>query len=242
VDDRIDGNIKALSSLAIRLAGHPTAPDAKGRLLWRAVPRDLVADFLGDFRAADEEALFQPGALSRFVRGSRADRLQLWDVLVVNGLRTSPARPLPGAPLLSYHSPQRSVVLTDGTFRISGKSSRLGSTDDVASLVLPQSREEVRRRYLQREGDAARVSGPSETEFYSSLERPVLFIYPLEAIGGDAVARLAGRPLVSVKLAIPAGNGPNDTSADVIYTINKVAQQKWFPDFTDDEDEEDVDS
>lgn len=254
--ERIDENLEAFARLMGALESHPLSADTRQRLLWRGVPKALVADFMERFQAGDDESLFLPG-LSRFIRGARADHLQTWDVVVINGSRDKSPRPLPGAPSLFYYPPARSLVVYEKGFRVSGKSSRLAGTDDVASLLSPADRDRVEKAFHEtqaaaressRQGDAStKRTVPGETEYYGYLARPVLFLYPLEATEQKpedaepaAASILQGRPLVAAKIAVKK-SGVNDGSADVIYVINKVAQKKWFPEFTDDEDDDDLD-
>lgn len=258
--DRIDANLTAFTKLMGSLSSRPTSDDTRHRLLWRGIPKDMVADFLDDFQADDKESLFLPGNLSRFVRRARADHLQTWDVVVIDGSRNKELRPLPGAPMLSYFPPERTVRVSEKEFRISGKSSRLAGTADVASMVSQEARDRIKKKYLEkqesvnesgkRDGTTSPNSGPGEIDYYSELERPVLFIYPLEVLEHKpddtektkptAASILEGRPLIAVKIAIKR-SGVNDPSADVIYVINKVAQRAWFPEFTDDEADDELD-
>jgi hypothetical protein len=245
-EDVIDGNLRAFAELTSGLCSAPRTPHRRYTNLWQRVPKATVASFLDQFVAADSEALFVRGNLSRFVRGATAQRLQDWDVVIVDGAKSKATVSVPGVAGTVYYPPERSLAVNGEEFRVSGRSSRLGGTDDVASLLREDDRAAVRKAFVDREGDSAASSGPAETEYYGRLERPVLFIYPLQAAaGGDgdndtkgrAAAVLKGRPLVAAKVAVPSA-GVTDRSADVTYVINKVAQQHLFPEFVEAEDED----
>lgn len=257
-DDHIDGNLEALSRLMSRLAGRPTTPDPRARPLWQGVPKEIVAEFLQSFRTSDDEPLFAQGALATFVRTSRAEHLQRWDVIVVNGDRKKTPVPLPGTSTLMYHPPERRIELLDGVLRVAGSSSRLASPDDIPSLVDEADRATVEERFRERKTRALEpdrteptkaVRGkPGEVEYYDCLPRPVLLIYPLQAresadVHDDgrptASSVLRGRPLVAAKIAIMR-RGTADSSADVTYVINRVAQRNWLPEFVE-EDDDDLD-
>lgn len=248
-DDIIDGNLRAFAKLASQLSGVPQSPHRRYTNLWRNVPKVAVAAFLDDFVAADSEALFVRGNLSRFVRGATAQRLQNWDVVFVDGTKSKVTVSVPGVAEIRYHPPERNLVVNGDEFRVSGKSSRLGGTDDVASLLKDSDRAAVKQAFVDREGPSAPSSGPGETEYYTRLERPVLFVYPLQApvgngadgdSGGRAAEILKDRPLIAAKVAVPSA-GVNDRSADIVYVINKVAQQHLFPEFVEVGEEDDLD-
>lgn len=249
-NDRIDKNIDAFTNLMAALSTTATVPDPRLRPRWEGVPKKLVADFLDDFQAGDDEALFLPGNLSSFIRGARAAHLQEWDVVVINGSRDQQPVPLPGAPHVPYYPPRRTVKVSDKGLRVSGKSSRLAGSDDVASLVSREHRHHAEEAFRERQAAAQsgasaaperKKSAPGEIDYYQYLERPVLLLYPLEVVEERVAAEvLNGRPLVAAKIAIRK-TGVDDRSADVTYVINKVAQQKWFPEFTDEEDEDELD-
>lgn len=248
----IDRNVGALEVLATRLAGSARTRHPRHTNLWTEVPKETVAEFLDQFAAADSETIFLPGSLSHFVRHASADRLQRWDVVFVNGSRDKTPVPIRTAPDIQYFPPERKLELDLTEFRVSGKSSRLGGTDDVASLVPEADRNRVRQSFVDRLGVDAPKSGPGEKEYYPFLTRPVLLVYPLQPsqvsdsgtepspIGSRASQLLHNRPLIAVKIAIPSV-GINDSSADATYVINKVAQQRWFPEFRDEDNDSDVD-
>jgi hypothetical protein len=244
----IDGNLRSFSRLAERLSSLRLAEDGRHPNSWNEVPKAIVAEFLDGFTAGDSEALFLPGALSRFVRGNRAERLQSWDVVIVNGSQSKRQVLVDGVPAIAYYPPERNIEVDRGEFRIAGRSSRLGGVDDIARLVRVADAIEVRQAYQDRLGEDAAKSGPGEIAYYPCLPRPALLVYPLQPSGTDeavdgrrsATQILGGRPLVAVKIAIPS-SGVNDSSADAVYVINKVAQQKWFPEYRDEDDENAVD-
>ena len=248
--ERIDANLDAFKQLMEELSLRKMSRDYGGRPLWRRVPKGLIADFVGRFQVADDEPLFLPGPLSRFIRRAGSVHLQEWDVVVVNGSRDHTPVPLPGVPGIDYYPPRRSVTRNDNGFRVSGKSSRLAGPSDIASLVEAADREQVRAKFSIAQSIESRVKRktPAEIEYYGFLERPVLLLYLLEvdelteeqARTPSTASVLAGRPLVAAKLAIRR-TGVNDGSADVKYVINRVAQRKWFPEFSDDEDEDEFD-
>lgn len=244
----IEGNLEAFSLLAGHLGELDRSGKSRHQNHWTDVPKEHVAEFLDRFTAGDNEAIFLPGALSRFVRSTGAERLQTWDVVIVSGAQSKPPSEVDGVPSITYFAPERTIALDPGEFRIAGKSSRLGSVEDIVRLVNPQDVTLVKHAYQERLGADASKSGPGEIAYYPYLPRPALLLYPLQpsdssataAEGRSAAQMLHGRPLVAVKVAIPS-SGVNDASADAVYVINKVAQQKWFPEYRDEDDDNDVD-
>lgn len=252
----VEENRRAFHQLASSLPESARTKHPRGANYWQGVPKSVVAEFLTSFRTAASEPLFFPGALARFVHKARAPKFQSWDVVIVNGARKGVPEIIPSQPEIRYFPPERTVVAHEQEYRISGRSSRLAGSDDVAILLPAEKREAVEARFTAGLPPAEQERGvrksPPETRYYREFERPVLLIYPLrparpldrsaEALDDEtreAFERLGGVPLVATKIVIPNYPGRDDGSADAEYIINTVAQQSWFPEFRDDEDGED---
>lgn len=215
----------------------------------RDVPRELIAGFLDSYVAFVADPLFADSALAEFVRTSRNPDWQKWTVAFVPGSGAEAYV----SDRLSFKRPQRSVAagttvqLADGaknSWRISGSSSRLAGSNDVAR--------------------AGQVDDPSMTEpsVYGALKQPVLLIYLVEprlktngmdgkrhegSTNAAAARRIQSmratgqENLVGVKVGVPGS--PGDKGADVKYMLNTVAMHAWsgvtFDEAAD--DPEDVD-
>lgn len=186
------------------------------------VPKELVADFLGQYVGFVNDPFFAESALATFVRNTSTPRLQNWLVAFVPGS----GDPVELAGLKIPNAPRRSVVVGSAVevtgrkaipFRVSGRSVRLAGSTDV--------------------GKVARLEGPAlkEPAVYETLPYPVLLIYVLEPIvdakeesTADAweAAKVEGvQHLIGVKVGIPGK--PGDKGAEVRYMLNSVAVNAW---------------
>lgn len=252
----LESNYHAFDALVRALQSDSLEPENRDDVLtvWRDVHKQVVAEFLKAFQADRSEALFTQPSLANFVSFAQAPHLQTWDVVVMNGKRAKNAdRRVEG---LQFWPPKRSATVgTDGTIRVSGKSSKLGGSDDLSALLPVEMRKEAEAEFWQT--DTRGSKSVPESVFYSRLQRPALLIYPLnvelkpatdhpQGKERDEVVRirsaLAKHLAVAVKVAIPGSPvDSRDKSADVEYYINTVAQQNWLPEFGLDDNEDDLD-
>ena len=195
-------------------------------------------------------------AISKFVRQSQTPHLQTWDVVIVNGTKAEGAKDVRGS--VTMWRPVRSVALgSAGEILVSGSSSKLAGSDDLSALLRSEAKVEAEAEF--RAADTKGTKTVPESAFYSRLERPALLVYPLipkvdskldsardkvdrRRALEKAIASLNGLPLVALKIAIP-GSPVNvtDSSSDVEYVINTVAQQNWLTEFRQDDREDDLD-
>lgn len=250
--DVLRTNSSAFEALLESLSALPT-PEYEHRRKynwWSEVSKVEVAGFLEVFRADQSDPIWLEDYLSRFVKGSQSPALQTWDVVLVNGAKKPQNRRNLGG--TEYWLPERSVLLTGtGHVLVSGSSSRLAGSGDVASLLTTEQQDLAERAYRARRPEES-IKALPETAFYAALNRPAMFIYPLQVKSSradtfqdkkteDQAAELeiAFRtiPGVAVKIAIPGDPADvNNRSGDVEYVINTVAQQNWLSELVEDVD------
>ncbi len=204
---------------------------------WTGVPSGVIARFLDDYRSFSGDAIFSMPVLADFVRTSKA--FLEWDVMIVNGERRGRPRDLAGQPFI----PVRRTLSWGGQkeLRVGGSSSRLAGPDDVRQLLGHDTAPVADEAAAAHKRESGKRSVP-ETVYYPFLERPALILYPIEPSGESVLTLPPDRLLVAVKLALPGEAGDvRNTSGDVKYIINTVAQQNWFVELSDSESEDDVD-
>ncbi|WP_448638646.1 Z1 domain-containing protein [Geodermatophilus sp. URMC 63] len=202
-------------------------------ICWSMVPKEVVANFLREYRPHKSDAIFSMPALASFVERSR--QFPHWDIMVVSG----------GEPKKFTFAGDTVTAVgrqlkpgTAGELRVSGSSSRLAGSQDVGSLLNEADLREAREMFRRDNGGGT----PPETAYYRYLPRPALMIYPLWPRPSDDALGDAGPTAamyLGVKIALPGEADTRDTRGDVEYVINTVAQRNWFVEVGEDEDDVD---
>lgn len=237
-EDDIVANYELLESLGRSLGEISDAGlTARKYARWSKVSKAVVARFLGEYRPFSGDAIFSMPVLSDFVRSSRA--FAEWDVMIVNGERLGAPRPLGGQEFF----PVRRTLSWGGQkeLRVGGNSSRLAGPDDIKQLLASDVQKSAETAADARRNESGKKTVP-ETVYYPFLDRPALVLYPILPKENHVISLPGGCLLVAVKLALPGEAGDvRNTSGDVKYIINTVAQQNWLVEmsgeFGDDADE-----
>jgi hypothetical protein len=241
----IRDNFSAFTKLIDRIEAEHGPMDDSARATSRGYPsrtdvsKEIVADFLSDYAADRTDEIFSQSAIGKFVRYAKSPSLQHWQVVLVRGR----GKNLPITETLSLALPIRRIDMGGAKeLRVSGKSSRLAGSQDIESLVPADVVSEVATEFHELHPDRI----PPELLFYAHLRRPVLMVYPLQpeptGVALKAWESANAPALIAIKVAIPGDPiNVNDTSGDVKYYINTVAQQNWLTEFTSKEMEDEVD-
>jgi hypothetical protein len=201
---------------------------------WRSVNRERLADFLERYgtNTPVSDPFFSGNTLSRWARSARSERLRSWDIAVASGQKDSTTITIGSDRVLPM--PERQIQADGDVLRVSGSSRRLAGPTDIARLVDPDRRATAEKDFRAEEPDKSLP----ERIYYPHLEHPALIVYPLSY--GEA--RSDDDYLVALKVAIPGDpTKPRNDEGDVRYLINTVAQKNWLAEFTEDDDDEDVD-
>lgn len=199
--------------------------------LMRHVDKRFIAQFLQDYIPFVTDALFADNVLSSYLEKSGNPTLQDWTVAFVKGTGSD----IKVAGGLTVKAPRRAVKrgkpasrpgsTTEYTpFKVSGKSSRLGGSTDIArtfGIQDPDKRTEPDVYQAMDAGpammiyliqpDTSKGSGPTDADASSLWSE----------------ARAEGAEyLVGVKIAIP-GAKPGEKGAEVKYMLNSVALNSW---------------
>jgi Z1 domain len=172
-------NFQALRALLASLhrQGIESSPSEWGNPIFRAVPKQLVANFIDAFEvhphnfklyvAEDERAVY---GLGSFLHATNEARLQSWDVVVPKGELASRELVEGGLSI----RPLRRVVTTqdnDRTILISGTKARVGSRG--------VEREGLPRDLVEELTEQAKPKNVSDSAFRRGRTRPLLLIYPV---------------------------------------------------------------
>ncbi|WP_284762846.1 Z1 domain-containing protein [Arthrobacter sp. efr-133-R2A-63] len=189
-------------------SGCSTDESARGYTRFRNVPKDLVADLLHIYKAADDDIFFTGSGLERMVRASPGEQFQTWDVTFMNGPKKkgeseqpSLAELVPGKSVFKVGRALmlRQLTANDGTLTgsslwVSGKKTRLAGSDDLRKVLDPDVEAEAIAAYLdQLSVETAEVSVSAQGGFlperalYRHLPRPQLMVYAVEPSHDDGV-------------------------------------------------------
>lgn len=242
----IEKNFSIFDSLVseIAMSEAQQAMTRRGWSGWTKVPKGIIANFLRGYTAFEADTIFTGTNLATFVERATSPSLQSWDVVIANGVISEKEFKVG---TVTYRPPTRSVLLGEGHLIVSGKSSRLAGSTDIAGLLPLEVARAVEDDYFATHESQRNVP---ETAYYKQLPRPTLMIYPLKVEMSDRdlhvnnkdqslVTDLRARQLVAVKVAIP-GEPTNvrDRDKDAEYMINTVAQQQWLAELGGDLDED----
>lgn len=250
--DVIAKNVDAARRLAAAVSAADSSAWADGAGAWpfkSGVDRKVIATFLEDYIPFVTDALFADNVLASYVSKTENPSMKKWTVAFIQGQ----GKTFPLQEGLTVRKPRRAVkrgkpIERPGAdkpfvpFKVSGSSSRLAGSTDIARLFGIT--------------DKAKVL---ELDVYEAMigREPALMIYLIEpTVGGGesvttdsdatglwAAVNEAGLDcLVCVKIAIP-GTKPGEKGAEVKYMLNSVALNSWrlSVEQTDASDLEDLD-
>ena len=227
--------------------------------LIRGVDRRHIAGFLEDYVPFISDALFADNVLSSYIEKSDGPAIQKWTVAFIQGLGQNEL--IAGG--LTVKRPRRAVkvgktVSKDGSgkafipFKVSGSSSRLAGSTDVARIFgivdTSTSREPDVYQAIMDYGPALMIYLIEPTVGEETLDEGGTDLNELaidnangQTGGGPAGRKVDGvsaldlwsaveerglKYLVCVKIAIP-GTRPGEKGAEVRYMLNSVALNSW---------------
>lgn len=206
-------------------------PSPWENLIWRGVPKELVASFLRDFDVHPLNVTFQTGDLANYLESTVEPRMRTWDVVMPSG---SGEAITVGPP--SVRSSKRKIIVSDGTLLVSGTKARVGSRG-IEKEGLEVS--EVRR--LEQEFKASNPGKSISDKVYRTGRiRPLLLVYVLSATVNDNT-RDDLDEIVALGLSFPVFDD-TDVAKRVMYRVNLVEwrsmiEEEIDDDLLDDEDE-----
>lgn len=202
-------NFAAAQKLAAEAlaSGCPTDETVRGYTRFRDVPKELVADLLHSYKAADDDIFFTGSGLERMIRASSGEQFQTWDVTFMNGPKKDGDAEVPGLSglvpgkrvfkvsraLMLRHLTAKDGKLTGSSLWVSGRRTRLAGSDDLRKVLDPKVDAIVVAAHAVDgksetvgEGSAPSVAVP-ERAIYRHLPRPQLMIYAVQPSHPDGV-------------------------------------------------------
>lgn len=189
---------------AMLASGCPTDETDRGYTRFREVPKELVADLLHSYKAADDDIFFTGSGLERMVRASLGEQFQTWDVIFMNGPKKKGDAKLPsladlvpgnsvfkaGRALMLRHLTAKDGALTGSSLWVSGKKTRLAGSDDLRRVLDTDVQANIAAAYSDnKDAETVEATGSGlsgsvpERAVYRYLPRPQLMIYALEPTG-----------------------------------------------------------
>ncbi|WP_159802745.1 Z1 domain-containing protein [Arthrobacter zhaoguopingii] len=226
-------NLSALEKLlsAGLQSASPIDRTARGYNRLNRVPKDLVADFLAQFKAAGDDIFFTGSGLEKMIRASQGTKFLEWDIVLMNGKRSdnsSVLRDSSGLPLVLGDGTdenrvikvERQLVLraTPGkgarkfppSLWVSGARARVAGSDDLRRLMDEESQRAAVDAYLRT------ASGfVPESAFYRFLPRPQLMIYCLDP-------NPEARPGKDKSSGIRIEGSPTDRDAELVESLRDL--------------------
>lgn len=204
-------------------------PSEWQNIIWRDVPKELVAEFLKEFQSHPMNYQFQGDDLANFLRRSTESKLARWDVVLPKGSEDAVS--------LGGVSVKRSLR-------------RVVPRSDIQSLLISGSRARVGSRGIEREGltmDQYRAvvaehpdGNVSDRDFRQVRTKPLLLIHVVKGYlrsgegAGDVPYLPDGPLLVALGLSFPIFDD-SEIAGRVEYKMNAVAWKAWIG--TEEEDD-----
>ncbi len=200
-------------------------------VIWRDVPKGLIATFLKDFQTHPLNYLFQGRELASFLGKTNEEKLQHWDVVLPKG------------------SVETSVVF--GGVSVKPSLRRVVPNSKTNSLLISGSRARVGSRGIEREGLTLEEyelvlvqhtdKNVSDVEFRRVRKKPLLLIYAVRGYlrtDADDKAREPyypdGPPLVALGLSFPEFDD-SAIAGKVEFMVNMVLWQSLVGSEVDDD-------
>lgn len=222
-DRQLDANAELAARFLERLKDEGVQSEVSewGSLLWRSVPKNLIADLLASYVTHPRNYDFQTDALAKFLRESTIDALDAWDVAVPQGS----GQPETFGPI-TLRPQQRTVVLKrgDSSLLISGPSARVGSRGVEREGLSREQVDEVTR--------ARPEKNVADRWFRLVRTRPLLLLHLVRGFTGHGDERVPFRPapappMVALGLSFPVFDD-SGIAGKVEYKVNMVEWRQMF--------------
>jgi len=192
--------------------GFPMESSGLGNLIWRQVPKQLVATLLRDFAVDPSNVKFQAKDLAAFVEGTTEEFLQDWDVVIPQGRGDTIT--LGG---IVIRPTERSVRVYSNSVLVSGKSARIASPGIEQEGLPPHLVTNLIAKY--------RKDQPTKTVpdyvFREERPRPLLLIHVVRPLPKGKESGLVLPDLIALGLSFRDFDD-SDVAKQVEYRINLV--------------------
>ena len=216
--------------------------------LIRNVPSEMVTAYLSDIKLSGDQTVIDKDLIINYINSSTA--LKNWDVAIATG---------DGASVWEFegrkiHNVQRNFRISDYSYVISGKNSRVGDTE-MYGIGLTKAQYEK----IESSVKATQNKNLSQSDLFAPgiVRNPLLVIYPVELKIGEKVKKdepskvpalervvsIAGtKPYVAIGMGFPCAVG--EKPIEYVYTMNSTKRRELIEadeDFSTEDNEEEID-
>lgn len=212
---------------AIQASGAHFEKRPRGHL-FKAVPVELVRNFLNIFRADPADPLTDPRLMGDYIEARSEAELKDWDVLFASAQKEESVDP-PNLGSLQMKPFNRAVGpdnLKAGTLAISGASRRVGSPGDEREGLTEDQIGIAKSNYIRDQGKSA--SGTLPPRIFIEIEgrRPLMilrFVHP--EIGDEELKQRLPEDVLAWGIYFPPSNIQGGT---VDYVVNTIRMREMF--------------
>ncbi|MEF3133403.1 Z1 domain-containing protein [Rhizobium sp. 268] len=212
---------------AIKASGAHFEERPRGHL-FKAVPVELVRNFLNIFRADPADPLTDPRLMGDYIEARSEAELKDWDVLFASAQKEDSVDP-PNLGSLQMKPFNRAVGpdnLKAGTLAISGASRRVGSPGDEREGLTEDQIGIAKSNYIRDQGKSA--SGTLPPRIFIEIEgrRPLMilrFVHP--EIGDEELKQRLPEDVLAWGIYFPPSNIQGGT---VDYVVNTIRMREMF--------------
>lgn len=226
--EQLDRNRKAGEDLAAAIRLRGVKPEERSRgTLYKAVPVDLVSEFLRAFRADSADPLTDPRLMSDYIDARADSELKEWDILFASAQKDGVKKDyLGGHSMKPFDRSVSDDDLRQGVLAISGTSRRVGSPGDEKEGLGPEELErsvaEFSREFPERD-----VPNPLPDRFFRIARTRALLI--LRFVTPKASDGLQGRLpqgyILAWTISFPQSQVDGGT---VEYVVNTTRMREMF--------------
>ena len=216
--------------------------------LIRNVPSEMITAYLDDIKLSGDQTVIDKDLIINYINSSAA--LKTWDVAIATG---------EGASVWEFegrkiHNVQRNFRISDYSYVISGKNSRVGDTE-MYGIGLTKAQYEK----IESNVKASQNKNLSQSDLFAPgiVRNPLLIIYPVELKIGEKVKKdepnkipalervlsIAGtKPYVAIGMGFPCAVG--EKPIEYVYTMNSTKRRELIEadeDFSTEDNEEEID-
>lgn len=216
--------------------------------LVRNVPSEMITSYLNDIKLSGDQTIIDKELIINYINAS--DALKTWDVAIASG-EGDAVWEFRGKKI---HNVQRNFRISDYSYVISGKNSRVGDTETYGIGLTKVQYEEIESNVK-----ATQNKNLSQTDLFAPgiIRNPLLVIYPVELKIGDKtrkeepdkvpalekVLETAGtKPYVAIGMGFPCAVG--EKPIEYTYTMNSTKRRELLEadeDFSTEDEEGQVD-
>ena len=216
--------------------------------LIRNVPSEMITAYLDDIKLSGDQTVIDKDLIINYINSSAA--LKTWDVAIATGEGES-VWEFEGRKI---HNVQRNFRISDYSYVISGKNSRVGDTE-MYGIGLTKAQYEK----IESNVKASQNKNLSQSDLFAPgiVRNPLLIIYPVELKIGEKVKKdepskipalervlsIAGtKPYVAIGMGFPCAVG--EKPIEYVYTMNSTKRRELIEadeDFSTEDNEEEID-